>query len=528
MKRKMLWVLVSCLMVLSLMIVSCGQEEEVEEEEKEEVTTPEPTGPTGTIRVANANFGIESFDPNNTAATWGGAMYDTIMSWDPQGNNIGEAAESWTVSPDGKTWTFKVRQGVKFHNGDPVTSADFAWSVDRFIEETSTNPWAPRVMNNFASSSTPDEYTYVHTTNTPELTLVASFAALPILPKNYIETNGMDYFNDNPVGSGPWEVVEFTPETTIKFAANEDYWAGAPAFANVLETQAPEEATRVGMLKRDEVDLVFVSTDRVVELRDAGYKLQEIGLPTVGNINFSGSYLTDGPIKDIKVRQAMSYAINRQELSDTFYQGLAKPGSRWFMSDVTWGWDPDWKPDPYDPDLATKLLDEAGYPDAFDTGTIKLFTQATQADLMLILQGYWAELGIDVEIEIVEAAKFFDLMFVRATEKDDEIVGQIWPWVSANTFQNVYHSSNMFTSLGVHSTASDPAMDTLFDEVLTETDPDTQKRLWTEFTQKGYDLWVSVGLMELPSYWVVSDNLGEFAERSHLNVFRSYYGIQQP
>lgn len=508
------------MMVISLIVASCGGDDG-EEEIVEEV------GPHGTIRAASETFSEESFDPNNNVATWGYAMYDMVMNWDDKGNNIGEAAKSWTVSPDGRTWTFKVQQN-NFHNGDPVTSADFAWSINRFMDPESTNPWAPRVTENFESSSTPDEYTYIHTTKTPELTLVASWAALPILPSKYIQENGWDYFNDNPIGSGPWKVVELIPETSIEFDAYEDYWGGPPAFAKVMNLQIPEESTRVGMMKRGEIDIITVSTDRLIELRDLGYRLVESGLPTVGNISFQGTWMTDGPIRDIRVRQAMSYSINRQEICDTFFHGLAKPGSRWFMSDVTWGWDPSWKPDPYDPVKAEQLLEEAGYPEAFSTPTIGLYTQAQWADEMLILQGYWEEMGIDVEIEIVEAAKFFDLMFSRADSPDDECVGQIWPWISPNTFQNVYHSSNMFTSLGVHTTANDPEMDVLYNEVLSETDPDRQKRLWTEFTQKGYDMWINVGLWEIPSYVVVSDKLGEFAKRAQLGGYAVWYGIQHP
>jgi len=522
MKRKILFLLVSCMMVLSLVIASCGGGEEEEEETVE-------TGPYGTIRVASETFGEETFDPNNNTATWGESMYDRVVNWSAQGDLVGEAAQSWTISPDGRTWTFKVQRST-FHNGDPVTSADFAYSIDRFMDPESTNPWAPRVRENFESSSTPDDNTYVHTTKTPELTLVASWAALPILPSKYIQENGWDYFVDNPIGSGPWKVVKLIPETRIEFEANADYWNGEPYFEKYTQYQVPEEATRVGMLKRDEVDLIYVSVDRTVELRDLGYRLQEIGLPTISIYAFQGTWMTDGPTGDIRVRQAMSYAINRQEVCDTYLHGLGKnSGCFWFMSDVTWGWDPSWsRADPYDPERAEQLLEEAGYPDAFATPTIGLYTPEQWSEEMLILQGYWEEIGIDVDVEIVEMGKFFDLMFARADSPDDECVGQIWPWINPTVFQNVYHSSNMFTSLGVHTTANDPEMDTLYDAVLAETDIAKQKQLWTEFMQKGRDMWIVTGMWEQPSYWVVSDNLGEFTRRTHLSANSCIHGITHP
>ncbi|UCC16520.1 MAG: ABC transporter substrate-binding protein [Dehalococcoidales bacterium] len=520
--KRLILLLTCCLMILSTMIISCGGEEIAEEE------APEAARTYGTLRVASESFGEETYDPNNNVATWSACIYDNVMNWDAEGGLVGEAAQSWTISADGRTWTFKVRPGTKFHNGDPVTSADFAYSVDRFMDPESTNPWAPRVAENFESSSTPDDNTYVHTTKTPELTLVASWAALPILPSKYIQENGWDYFAANPIGSGPWKYVELIPETSMEFEAYEDYWDGAPYFEKCIFYQVPEEATAVAMLKRDEIDLVYVSMDRTVELRDEGYRLQEIGLPTIGIYAFQGTWMTDGPTKDIRVRQAMSYAINRQEVCDTFLHGLGKnSGCGWFMSDVTWGWDPTWsKADPYDPERAKQLLEDAGYPDAFATPTIHLYTPEQWSDEMLICQGYWEAIGLDVEIQIGEMGKFYDLMFARADSPDDECVGQIWPWISPTVFQNVYHSSNMFTSLGVHTTANDPEMDELYNAVLAETDIVKQERLWTEFIEKGREMWIVTGLWEQPSYWVVSDHLGDFTKRAHIFITNCLYGIK--
>ncbi len=486
-----------------------------------------PVAPYGTLRVAMNDFGEETFDPNNNIATWY-LFYDSVMNWGPDGNLVGEAAESWTISDDGLTWTFKVREGMTFHNGDPVTSADFAYSIKRFMAPDSTNPWAPRVRENFAGMSTPDEYTYIHKTKTPELTLVASWAApLAILPHKYIEEVGWEEFTKHPIGSGPWKYVELIPETSIEFEAFDDYWDGAPYFEELICYQVPEEATRVAMLKRDEVDLIQVTMDRTVELRDDGYRLQELGLPTISIYAFQGTWMTDGPTRDIRIRQAMSYAIDRQEVIDTYFHGLGKPGCRWFMTQHTWGWDPSWPAtDPYDPALARQLIEEAGYPDAFATPTIHLYTPEQWSEEMLICQGYWEEIGLDVEVQIVEMGKFYDLMFSRADSPGAECVGQIWSWINPTVNQNVYHSSNMFTSLGVHTTANDPEMDALYNAVLEETNLDRQKQLWTEFMQRGYDMWIVTGLWQVPSYWVTSKHLGEFTKRTHLTYQECFDGIK--
>jgi peptide/nickel transport system substrate-binding protein len=510
--KKCLLIILSFVIVFGIFLSGCGGDEETA---------------YGTLRVAMDDFGEETFDPNNNMATWGYLFYDSVINWGPDGNLVGEAAESWDISEDGRTWTFHVRQGMTFHNGDPVTSADFLYSVNRFMDPESTNPWAPRLTSNFESNSTPDEYTYVHTTITPELTLAATWAApLPILPSKYIEENGFDYFLEHPIGSGPWSYVELIPETSIEFKAFDDYWDGAPYFEKLMCYQVPEEATQVAMLKRDEIDLIQVGMDRTVELRDEGYRLQEIGLPTISIYAFQGTWMTDGPTGDIRVRQAMSHAINRQEVIDTTYHGLGRPGCYWFMTELTWGWDPSLSDELYDPELAAQLLEEAGYPDAFATPTIHVYTPEMWSEEMLICQGYWQAIGLDVEVQIVEMGKFYDLMFSRADSPDAECVGQIWPWVNPAVNQNVYHSSNMFTSLGVHTTCNDPEMDELYAAVLAETNMETQEQLWSEFMMKGHDMWIVTGLWQVPGYWVTSKHIGEFTKRTHLFYQQCLHGIQ--
>jgi peptide/nickel transport system substrate-binding protein len=144
----------------------------------------------------------------------------------------------------------------------------------------------------------------------------------------------------------------------MEFDANSDYWGPVkPRWAHITETLVPEESTRVAQLQRGEVDIIGnLSFDRLTELKNGGFRLQEVGLPTLANISFPGTWLTQGPTSDIRVRQAVSYDINRHEICDTFYKGLAKPGGFWFFSEQTWGWDDTFHADPYDPNKARQLL----------------------------------------------------------------------------------------------------------------------------------------------------------------------------
>src|SRR5205823_13433637 len=143
----------------------------------------------------------------------------------------------------------------------------------------------------------------------------------------------------------------------------------------------PEEATRVAQLERGDVDMIGnLSFDRLTELKGKGYRLQEVGLPTLANISFPGTFMTQGPTSDVRVRQAMSYAVNRQEICDTFYKGFARPGGWWFWSEQTWEFDSNkWSADRYDPDKAKQLLQDAGYPGKFDPPSSTLYTNQLYA-----------------------------------------------------------------------------------------------------------------------------------------------------
>ncbi len=489
--------------------------------------------PTGTLRAAVADFSYESFDPIQFESFWGWAIYDPLLTFDPKGNVIGSVAESYKLSPDGKTWTFKIRKGMKWHNGDPVTSADVAFSVARFSSKESTNPWSPYLRNNFESQETPDANTFIYHAARPEPNLVVPFAWTRILPKNYIEKNGIDNFRKNPVGSGPWKFSKFVSKTSVELVANTAHWRQVPAFEKYIEYMVPEEATRVAMLKRGDVDMVVpaptgvsLSFDRIVELKKEGFGLQEVGLPTLTNFSFSGTWMTQGPTSDKRVRQAMSYSINRQELCDTFYKGFGKPGGRWFMDDISWGWDPKWKPDPYDLNRAKNLLKEAGYPGKFKDPVINVFCQAANADLMQALAGYWENAGIQTKINIVDPNVMGSYMFVRAKDASVPIVGGIWPWVGGGFFNNVYHSANMFTSKGVHTTANDPKADEMYDKAVAELNPAKSKKMWTEFMDYAYDMWVNVGVVKVPQYAIVGPNVGKFTSLAYMSIWDSLAGIQ--
>lgn len=468
-------------------------------------------------------------DPIVIDSLWGWAMYDALLTFDPQGNVIGNVAESYDITPDGLTWTFKIRKGIKFWNGDPLTAQDVVFSLTRFGSKESTNPWSPYILRNNESITARDDDTVVFKALKPEPALKIPFAWVRILPKNYFEKVGQDGFRAAPMGSGPYKFVKWTPKTSMEFEANTDYWGQKPQWAKIVETLVPEESTRIAQLERGEADITSALTfDRLIELKNKGYKLQEVGLPSFASLAFPGTFMTQGPTSDIKVRQAMSYAINRQELSDTFYKGLAKPGGWWFFGEQTWGFDNTFKPDAYDVAKAKQLLQEAGYPGKFTPQSIKVYSTAVQADLMQILQGYWQAIGLQTDIEVLDTAAWNPIVFVRATKPEDKQVGAVWAWTGPIFYNNVYHSANMFTDTGVHTTSNDPVATDMYKAATTEIDDAKGKKMWNEFMHYAYDkMWVNIGVVNWPTYFAVGPNVGEFTGRINRSLWDGYVGIQR-
>lgn len=480
-------------------------------------------------------FGYETFDPIVGESFFGWQMYDPIVIWDAEGNWIGGLAESWTLSPDGKTWTFKVRQGVKFHNGDPVTSADLMFSVEHMQDPTSWNPWSPYLRYNLDSMSCPDAETFVYKTVEPEPPLLMCFAATRVLPSKYIAENGIEHFRKHPIGSGPWKFVSFTSGESCVMDANTEHWRVVPHFKRFIQYVVPEEATQVAMLKRGEVDIITgITLDKVVELRDEGWRVEQADIPTGAVLIFPGTWFPEaGPMHDIRVRQALAYSINYQELCDTFFHGFAEPGGRFFMYEPTWGWGADWEPEQYDPALARSLLEQAGYPDAFDDPVIPIWMQVGigwQVPFMEIIQGYWAEVGIQTEIRMVDAFEWLGMFFVP--HFDDPTfpnIGAIFPWTWPNFYaSNVYHSFNMYNPGGVHTTSNDPHAAELYTKAVRELDPVKAEQYWTDFQTYCHDvMFVNFGVCLVYDQMVMGPEVGEFGWGTWL-MGESYADLGHP
>jgi len=365
---------------------------------------PEPTE----MRIG-LSVDVESMDPFfvNQAAGWSAvhALFDHLLERDFEGNIVPGLALSWTAV-DTATLEFELRRDVQFHNGEPFSAASVKFSVERMLaEEEAPNQGKFTAID---SAEIVDDYTVRLHLNRPDGTLFDSLTSrLAMLPPAYFEEVGAEGFAKAPVGTGPFAFVEWVPDDHVTLVANADYWEGSykgkPEVDRVVFRPIPEAATRAAELQAGGVHLIQdVLPDQMDDLEAAG-------LTVVPDEAFQLQYvffITDdesAPTYDVRVRQALNYAVDVDAIIENLLAGLgshiASPIGPGYL-----GYNPEVEPYPYDPDKARALLAEAGYADGFET-TIDS-TTADHTDVIDAVTGYLAEVGVAAQVQEYELGQF--------------------------------------------------------------------------------------------------------------------------
>ena len=292
-------------------------------------------------------------------------IFDALVTWDPKdiGKIVPELALSWrSVNPT--TWQFKLRQNVKFHNGEPFNAEAVKFTVERLITKG-----VHQVYGGFSTIDhveVVDPHTVNIVTTKPDPILVKRFAGYggQMLPPQYIKQVDWKTFAQKPVGTGPYKFVEWIKDDRVVLEASPDSWRPAPRIKKVIWKPIPDTFARVAALTRGEAHLITkVIPDHVAQIDKAGCCRVEhtlTNLVTVYLINAK-----TGPLANTKVRQALNYAVDKDKIIKELYNGYAIPiGSG--IPNTDFGYNAAIKPYPYDPARAKKLLAEAGFAGGVD------------------------------------------------------------------------------------------------------------------------------------------------------------------
>jgi len=310
---------------------------------------------------------VETFDPsqsnNTTTHNVTINVFDTLIRLSDDGRDfVGELAESWKVV-DPTTWQFRLRRGVKFHNGEDLNAAAVKFTLDSTLDPERKTRQRPTYVA-FKEVRIDDPYTVSIITHKPYAIALTQLQYLMVVPPGYIKQVGWDEFGRKPVGSGAFKFKEWERDVRVVLEANDAYWKGKPKVRTVAFRAIPEDASRIAAVQRGEVDIIdAVPYDRIKELQ---------GSPTVKITQRQGEQVYVGldtlrvePLKKREVRQALNYAVNADALVKNLLLGYAVRLNG-PMFPTTPGYDEKQPAYAYDPERAKRLLAQAGYPNGFE------------------------------------------------------------------------------------------------------------------------------------------------------------------
>jgi peptide/nickel transport system substrate-binding protein len=391
------------------------------------------------------------------------ALHDALVKPMPGKMLAPSLAESWTVSPDQRAYDFKLREGLRFHNGDPFTAEDVKFSFERAkgAKLLQAKVREVRVVDRYRvrfqlAEPWPDFMTFYGTLAT---------SAGWIAPKKYLEQVGVDGFKKHPIGLGPYKFVSHTPGVELVMEAFEGYWRKTPSVKRLVYKSVPETTTRLAMLKRGDVDVAYLLDAPMAEdvKRDPTLRLAFSGAIGTFYLDFFEQWDPKSPWADHRVRLAASHAIDRKAINEAENLGASRltgnivPRPFEFAIPI--------EPHAYDPARARKLLAEAGYPNGFDAGDLHPWPpyfsmgEAVAANL--------AAVGIRTRVRTMERAAFYAALASKKLKGVCVCINAVYGNAASRISQTV-------PSDGAFAYGGYPEIDALYRRQASETD--RQKR----------------------------------------------------
>jgi peptide/nickel transport system substrate-binding protein len=404
------------------------------------------------------------------------AMHDALFKAMPGSMMAPSLAESWTVSPDQKTYEFKIREGLKFHNGDPFTTEDVLFSyqrskVGKVLKDKvrSVEIVSPSRIRFQLHEPFPDFMTFYGT--------LASGASW-VVPKKYVERVGDDGFKKHPIGLGPYKFVSHTPGVELVMEAFEGYWRKVPAVKRLVFKVVPEPTTRAAMIKRGEVDVAYMlDTPTALELkRDPNLRLGFSGAIGVHFLEFFDQWDPKSPWSERRVRLAANHSVDRKSISEAETLGAARlTGSmvpRSFEFALTL------PPYEYDPTKARQLLAEAGYPNGFDGGEFYPYPPYFATGEAIVSN--FGSVGIRMKLRTMERAAFQSAWFGKKLHG-------VCMCTVASYGNAATRLADQVQSDGAYARGVDPDVEALYKQQARETDKKKREAMLHKIQQLLYD-----------------------------------------
>ena len=420
-------------------------------------------------------------------------VFDGLTGFTPTAEVVPGLAERWDVSPDGITYTFHLRAGVRFHDGTLFDASHVAASWQRVLNPAvrggrgwplypiaGAREYAEGNVGSITGLRVADDSTLVVTLTEP-LAIFPKLLAMPVAA--IVPHDPPGDFGENPVGTGPWRMVEWRHDDHLLFARNTDYWGGAPAAESLRVRIIPEPSTAVAEFESGNVDILLVPEGEARDWEESDSR--GAGLQSVAGLRlfYAAINVTRGPLRDVRVRQALNMAVDRETILAELIGGRGQLAAG-VIPPALPGTDGSRAPYAYDPERARQLLADAGHPDGID---LELWVSTTQPFPRIAesIQAYLAQSGIRTTIVQREAAS------VREASRNGQVDIIVKDWFAdypdaENFLYPLLHSENTGVGGNVSFFTHQP-FDALVSASRRELDESERTRLYREADRLAFE-----------------------------------------
>ncbi len=427
---------------------------------------------------------------DSASATVAGFIFNGLLKYDKDGNLVGDLAESWDISRDGKVITFHLRRGVKWQDGQPFTAKDVMFTFNKLRDPKVATPYSGDYLE-VQKAEVVDDYTFRVYYKRPFAPALSSWT-MGIIPEHLLKKEDLNTtrYNRHPVGTGPYRLVEWITGQKLVLEANPLYFEGRPCIDRIIYRIIPDPSTMFMELKAGNIDYMGLTPFQYKRQTNSHFfkkNFRKFRYPSYG-YTYMGYNLRLPMFQDPRVRRALTYAIDRKMIVDVVLLGLGQVSTGPFPPSL-WAYNPHVKPYPYDPSKARELLAQAGWRDTDGDGILDkdgkpfVFTVTTnqgnlqRAAVAEIIQYELAQIGVKVKIRILEwQAMLHDIM-----EGNFQAVILGWALGYEPDPYDIWHSSKTgpgeFNFIGYKN----PQVDRILEEARATFDKEKRKRLYWKF-----------------------------------------------
>ncbi len=479
---------------LALLLMSCSQQRN-EGTANFNQTYPSEAGGTLVDAMSGEPSGlIAMIAGESSASTIASNIFNSLLKYDKNLELTGELAQSWDVSADQKTITFHLKPNLKWADGKSLTSDDILFTWQLVTDDKTRTPYGADYKL-VKKAEAPDPETFKVTYAQPYAPALDSWSGLHILPKHLLEGQDINNtpFARNPVGSHYYQLDQWKKGESISLKRNVNATQGQAKIDHLVSRIIPDRAAQFLELMADNIDSMSLNSIQYARIfpsrpdltsKIAQYK--ELG----NSYTYLGFNLKRKPFDDVRVRQAINYAIDKQEIIDGVLLGLGLPVASPYKPGTRWS-NPELHPYPYDPKKAIALLKEAGFEDHDHDGILDKDGQPLSFEILtnqnkeremsaVLVQRRLKEIGIDVKIRVVEWATFIS-RFIKTGDFNVVLLG--WGLGLEPDQFNIWHSSQQapgqFNFIGYNN----PTVDKLLEDGRMELNPDKRMKIYHEFAK---------------------------------------------